>query len=136
MITRHNPPAMHRPPGYSHVTVAQPGLLVMLAGQCPLDSTGSLVGPGDLRAQTAQVATNIATALEAAGATASDVVRTVVYVASADREELSVAWDVLTSSGVKDAFTSASTLLGVAQLGFTGQLVEVDVTAVLAGSGA
>jgi enamine deaminase RidA (YjgF/YER057c/UK114 family) len=29
------------------------------------------------------------------------------------------------------AFTSASTLLGVAQLGFPGQLVEIDVTAAL-----
>jgi hypothetical protein len=38
---------------------------------------------------------------------------------------------VLTSSGVAEAFTSAATLLGVAQLGFPGQLVEVDVTAVL-----
>ena len=28
------------------------------------------------------------------------------------------------------AFTSAATLLGVAQLGYPGQLVEVDVTAV------
>jgi hypothetical protein len=29
------------------------------------------------------------------------------------------------------AFTTASTLLGVARLGFAGQLVEVDLTAVL-----
>ena len=40
-------------------------------------------------------------------------------------------WAVLTTSEVAAAFTSAATLLGVAQLGYPGQLVEVDVTAVL-----
>ena len=51
--------------------------------------------------------------------------------ASDDREDLSTVWAVLTASEVAAAFTSAATLLGVAQLGFPGQLVEVDVTAVL-----
>jgi hypothetical protein len=40
-------------------------------------------------------------------------------------------WSRLRESDIAAAFESASTLLGVAQLGFTGQLVEIDVTAVL-----
>ena len=131
MLERWNPDSLHTPPGYHHVTVAQPGRLVALAGQCPLDRAGDLVGPGDVAVQARQVAANIAVALDAAGATASDVVRTVVYVRSDDREDLSTVWAVLTASEVAAAFTSAATLLGVAQLGFPGQLVEVDVTAVL-----
>jgi enamine deaminase RidA (YjgF/YER057c/UK114 family) len=131
VISRFNPPSMHEPPGYHHVTVAQPGVLVLLAGQCPLDGAGVLVGPGDVRSQAAQVAGNIATALTAAGARPSDVVRTVIYVASSDRDDLVTVWEVLTRSDVAEAFTSASTLLGVSQLGFPSQLVEVDVTAVL-----
>ncbi len=135
MITRSNPPSMHATPGYHHVTIATPGPLVMLAGQCPLDANGELVGSGDLGAQVAQVATNIATALASAGATPSDVVRTVIYVASRDRDDLVTVWEALNDSAVAEAFTSASTLLGVAQLGFPGQLVEVDVTAVLTADG-
>lgn len=131
MLERWNPDSLHTPPGYHHVTLASPGRLVALAGQCPLDASGRLVGAGDVVAQAEQVATNIALALESAGATAGDVVRTVVYVRSDDREDLSAVWAALTSSPVAAAFTSAATLLGVAQLGYPGQLVEVDVTAVL-----
>jgi enamine deaminase RidA (YjgF/YER057c/UK114 family) len=132
MIERLNPAGLHRPPGYHHVTVVQPGVTVHLAGQCPLDANGTLVGEGDVVAQAEQVARNIASALASAGATSSDVVRTVIYVASHDRAALSDVWTSLTSSAVADAFSSAATLLGVAQLGFAGQLVEVDVTAALA----
>lgn len=131
MLERWNPDPLHAPPGYHHVTVAQPGRLVALAGQCPLDQDGDLVGGDDVEAQARQVAANIAVALDAAGATPSDVVRTVIYVRSDDREDLSAVWAVLTTSEVAAAFTSAATLLGVAQLGYPGQRVEVDVTAVL-----
>ena len=37
------------------------------------------------------------------------------------------------TSPLAGAFTTASTLLGVTVLGFPGQLVEVDLTAVLDG---
>ncbi|MFD2356803.1 Rid family hydrolase [Nonomuraea ferruginea] len=37
-----------------------------LAGQCPLDQTGAIVGPGDLDAQIDQVAANALAALAAA----------------------------------------------------------------------
>ena len=117
MIERLNPADLHRPPGYHHVTVVQPGVTVRLAGQCPLDADGALVGEGDVVAQAEQVARNIESALAAAGARSSDVVRTVIYVASLDRTDLSDVWTSLTSSAVADAFSSAATLLGVAQLG-------------------
>lgn len=102
----------------------------MLAGQCPLMQSGELA-EGGLTGQTDQVIQNILVALEAAGATPSDVVRTVIYVVSTIREELSEVWAQLNASPLAPAFTSASTLLGVAQLGFPGQLVEIDVTAAL-----
>lgn len=37
-----------------------------------------------------------------------------------------------TGSALGPAFSTASTLVGVCRLGFTGQLVEVDLTAALA----
>ncbi|WP_460649570.1 RidA family protein [Kribbella endophytica] len=129
-IERSNPPALHPTPGYHHVTTVEASRLVFLAGQCPLDPAGDLAAE-DLEGQTAQVITNILTALESAGATPEDVVRTVIYVASQDRDDLGAVWTWLNDSPLAPAFTTASTLLGVAQLGFTGQLVEIDVTAAL-----
>jgi enamine deaminase RidA (YjgF/YER057c/UK114 family) len=132
MIERLNPPGLHTPPGYHHVTVAGASRTVFLAGQCPLNEQGQLVGPGDLLDQVDQVIDNISAALASVGATAEDVVRTVIYVASADRDDLAAVWARLRESGIAAAFSSASTLLGISQLGFPGQLIEVDVTAALA----
>jgi enamine deaminase RidA (YjgF/YER057c/UK114 family) len=129
-IDRLNPPELHATPGYHHVTIARAARTIYLAGQCPVTPDGKVVD-GDLRAQVDQVVTNTVIALAAAGATPADVVRTVVYVASADQPVLSDVWDRLAHSEIGEAFTTASTLLGVTRLGFTGQLVELDVTAAI-----
>lgn len=130
-ITRINPDQLHETPGYHHITVVEAGRTAYLAGQCPLDRHGSLVGAGSLDRQIDQVAANALTALAAVGAQPQHVVRSVIYVCSDDTAVLGAAWRRLTSSVIGTAFTTASTLLGVAQLGFSGQLVEVDLTAVL-----
>ncbi len=128
-----NPAGLHETPGYHHVTTVEAARLVFLAGQCPLDEHGRLTGPEDLQAQVGQVVSNIEIALASAGATPGDVVRTVIYVASAEQPDLAEVWSILRGSSIAAALDSASTLLGVAQLGFTGQLVEIDVTAALPG---
>src|SRR5262249_21907522 len=103
-----------------------------LAGQCPLDLAGKVVGePGDYAAQTVQVIANCLAVLTAGGVSPTDVVRSVVYVVSPDSGVLSAVWQQLTASPLAPAFTSAATLLGVASLGYRGQLVEVDLTAAL-----
>ncbi|MEU6110073.1 Rid family hydrolase [Streptomyces albidoflavus] len=130
-LTRINPDALHPTPGYHHVTVAEAGRTAHLAGQCPLDQEGNLVGPGSLSTQTGQVVANALTALAAAGARPQDVVRAVIYVRSDERADLSATWSRLMDSALAPAFTGAATLLGVAQLGFAGQLVELDLTAPL-----
>ncbi len=132
-ITRINPPELHPTPGYHHITVVEAGRTAFLAGQCPLDGSGALVGPGDLDAQIDRVAANAAVALDAVGARPEHVVRSVIYVASDDVVVLGAAWRRLTGSVIGPAFTTASTLLGIAQLGFAGQLIEVDLTVALPG---
>jgi len=107
------------------------GRTAYLAGQCPLDRAGTLVGSGDLEAQIDMVAANALSALAAAGAAPDHVVRSVIYVVSDETAVLAAAWRRLTDSVIGPAFTTASTLLGVARLGFPGQLVEVDLTAAL-----
>jgi enamine deaminase RidA (YjgF/YER057c/UK114 family) len=130
-ITRLNPEQLHETPGYHHVTVVESRRMVFLAGQCPLDRAGTVVGLDDVEAQVDQVAANALVALAAVGAGPDHVVRSVIYVVSDDRAVLSTVWRRFNESVIADAFTTACTLLGVARLGFTGQLVEVDLTAAL-----
>jgi enamine deaminase RidA (YjgF/YER057c/UK114 family) len=125
-------PALFPSPGYAHAVVSPPGSVVWTAGGVPLDASGELVGPGGLVAQTEQVLANVTLALEACGAGPTDVVRTTVYVVTVVRADLGVVWEAVQASPYAPA---ASTLLGVALLGYDGQLVEIEATAVV-GSGA
>src|SRR5687768_185701 len=131
MLEKFNPAGVHEPPGYSHVTITEAGRLAHLAGQCPLDVSGQVVGLDDVDAQTDQVIANCLAVLAAAGAKPSDVARSVIYVVSADPTVLAGVWSRLMASELAPAFSTASTLLGVAALGFSGQLVEIDLTAAL-----
>ena len=132
MLEKFNPPGVHETAGYSHVTITSEGRLAHLAGQCPLDLDGAVVGEaGDYDAQTDQVIANCLTVLSAAGATPADVVRSIIYVVSPDSAVLARVWDRLNASALGPAFSTASTLLGVAALGYRGQLIEVDLTAAL-----
>ncbi len=70
---------------------------------------------------------NLVTALRAAGVELTDATKTTVYVASGDRADLVTAWDVVRRRfGDHDV---PSTRLGVAVLGYPGQLVEVEAIA-------
>jgi enamine deaminase RidA (YjgF/YER057c/UK114 family) len=116
------------PPGYAHVAVATGARLVVTAGAVPLDAAGNLVGDGDIRRQARQTLDNLMQQLVAAGASGDDVLKTTVYVASPDRADLVAVWEVVQASPLAAA---ASTLLGVALLGYTGQLVEIEAIAAL-----
>jgi enamine deaminase RidA (YjgF/YER057c/UK114 family) len=131
MIERSNPPGLHEPDGYSHITISTAGRLAHLAGQCPVDVDNRVVGLGDHDAQTDQVIANCLAVLAAAGCSPSDVVRSIVYVVSDQPSVLSGVWHRLRASALAPAFTTAATLLGVTALGYEGQLVEVDLTAAL-----
>ncbi|GAA1339680.1 hypothetical protein GCM10009647_082950 [Streptomyces sanglieri] len=130
-ITRINPEQLHQTPGYHHVTVVEVGRTAHLAGQCPLDGNGALVGAGSFETQIDQVVANASVALAAVSAQPQHVVRSVIYVRSDDRDVLGAVWDRLIDSAIGPAFTTASTMLGVTRLGFSGQLVEVDLTVAL-----
>jgi enamine deaminase RidA (YjgF/YER057c/UK114 family) len=121
------PAGLYRDAPYACAAVAPAGRLVFSAGACPLDDAGVVVGPGDLEAQARQTVANLFAALEAAGASPGAVLKTTVYVVSSSQEDLVRVWAV-----VKSAFEPSdppSTLLGVAALGYTGQLVEIEAVA-------
>ncbi len=124
------PPELTDRAPYAYAAVAHDvSRLVFTAGACPLDETGATVAVGDVAEQAEQVMENLTTALHAAGAALTDVIKTTVYVASQSREDLLAAWEVVSRRfGDHDA---PSTLLGVAVLGYRDQLVEIEAVAAI-----
>jgi enamine deaminase RidA (YjgF/YER057c/UK114 family) len=113
---------------YAYAAKAVQPDLIFTAGACPLDEQGEVVAPGDVRAQMRQALSNLQAVLQESGAAIGDVLKTTVYVASGDREDLVAAWtEVAGFFGDHDA---PSTLLGVTVLGYPGQLVEIEAIAV------
>ncbi len=101
--------------------------LIVLAGACPLNQDGSTAAAGDYAGQAAKAVENVQTALADAGASLEDIISTRVLVASARREDLVAAWEV-----VRDSFGDhdvPSTLMGVTVLGYKDQLVEIEAVA-------
>lgn len=112
--------------GYSHVTLAT-GTVVHVSGQVPVRPDGSVV-EGDVAAQTEQVFLNLETALRAAGATWSDVVKMSYFL-------VDIA-DLPQVRGVRDRFLDpdglpASSLVQVAGLVNPAFRVEIDAVAVV-----
>ncbi len=129
MIQRVTVPGLFPPPVYSHASVVEAGTrLAFLAGAVPLDGDGKLVGAGDPVRQAEQVVANLTEQVRAVGSGLEHVVYTDVYVVSTETADLSAVWDVVEASGLS-AGPHSSTLLGVACLGYPGQLVEITATA-------
>jgi reactive intermediate/imine deaminase len=126
-----NPETMHRPAGYTHVVEVTAGRPVYIAGQIALDPMGTLVGPGDIGAQTRQVFDNLQAALEAVGAGFEQVVKLTYYLV--DATQLPAVREV------RDQYLNpqqppASTAVEVRRLARDDLLIEVDAVAVLASS--
>ncbi|WP_075735764.1 RidA family protein [Streptomyces acidiscabies] len=131
MIRRVTSPDLFRPPTYSHASVVEAGTkLAFLAGSVPLDAAGTLVGPGDPVRQAEQAIANLEEQLRSVGSDLAHVVVTDVYVVSPDAAVLAAVWTVVEASGLSTG-PHSSTLLGVACLGYPGQLVEITATAVV-----
>ncbi|MFE2535091.1 RidA family protein [Streptomyces sp. NPDC059371] len=131
MVQRVTVPSLFTPPVYAHASVVEAGTkLAFLAGSVPLDADGNLVGAGDPVRQAEQVLANLDEQLRAVGSDMAHVVSTDVYVVSGEPAVLSAVWNVVEASGLSIG-PHSSTLLGVACLGYTGQLVEITATAVV-----
>ncbi|MFF9125273.1 RidA family protein [Streptomyces sp. NPDC014889] len=127
---RVNPPVLSPPTGFSHAVVATGSRLVFLAGQTALDADGKVVGES-LPEQFERALTNLLTALEAAGGTASDLARVTVYTTdvSAYRDhaaELGRVWRRLAGRDYP-----AMAVVGIVRLWDESALVELDGFAVL-----
>lgn len=112
---------------YAYASVASPDAIVYTAGACPLDRDGATLSVGDIRGQARQCVLNLREALAASGSGLSDVLKTTIYVASADRTDLVAAWEEISAAFGDHA--APSTLLGVTVLGYPDQLVELEAVA-------
>lgn len=108
---------------YDYSALTPPGSIIFTAGACPLDSSGAVVAPGDVRAQATRAVDNLLAVLARHGAGAAELVRTTIYVVGT-RDDLVAAWGVI--SARLEPSRPPSTLLGVACLGYEHQLVEID----------
>jgi len=127
VIERMNPAGLSTPTGYSHVVSTRGGKTIYIAGQVAFDAKGTLVGKGDLAAQTKQVFENLGIALKAAGATFANVVKTNYYMR--DASQVAVVREIRSKY-----FTSelpASTLVEVPRLANPDFLIEIEVVAVV-----
>ena len=69
---------------YAPVVRVVPGCLVFISGLLSRNQAGEIVGRGDMAAQIAQVGENLKTALESAGATLGNLVRTQTFTTEID----------------------------------------------------
>jgi len=125
-IKRTNPPDLSKPTGYTHVVEASgPVKTVYISGQIALDKDGKPVGGTDMRAQAEQVYANLETALKAAGARFSDVVKMNTYIT--DMSKAPAVREV--RARYFGETVPASTLVQVAALARPELMLEVEVIA-------
>jgi reactive intermediate/imine deaminase len=112
----------------SHYAAAvRAGELLFVSGVVPVDADGQLLGGDDVVEQARAVFANMRLVLEAAGATAADVVKVTVFLTDVD--------DRPKVNPVRQEFFGetrpASTLVEISRLAIPGAKIEVEAVAVL-----
>ena len=112
---------------YTHVVSVEGTRTIYVSGQLARDRDGQVVGKGDMRAQIRQVGENLKAALEAAGASLADLVKTTTFVTDIDEffRHVDVRMEYF------GAALPTSTTVEVRRLAHPDLLVEVEGIAVV-----
>lgn len=116
--------------GWTHVAVSRGERTIYVSGQVAVDEHGKVVGVGDLKAQTEQAFRNVQIALEAAGASFADVVKTSLFVVGLKPEHVPIIREVR-AKYVSRETPPTSTLVGVSALVGPEWLIEIEAVAVV-----
>ena len=133
-IERLNPAGMHSNPAYSQgVSVPATARYIHVGGQNGVDASGTIVGVGDLAAQTAQALANLATVLRAGGAAPEDLIGVTVYlVGDADLRAAFGAWAGFWQDRAAPPIVKVLRVAGLADPNF---LIEIEAIAAIIESG-
>ena len=124
-VQRFLPPTMMKPLG-SYCQSARRGNIVATAGVAAVDRDGKVVGGNDIVAQTRATLDNLKLALEAAGASISDVIKVTVFLTDfANYKGFNVAFDEFFANDPPARATVRADLV------IPALLIEIDAIAVL-----
>lgn len=119
--------AWHEARAFSSAVKVTGGTLIFVAGMTPVDEQRRLVGAGDFDRQVAQVWENIQLTLDKSGGKLSDIVTMTVFLTDMRHGNRFVE---LRREKFGKNFP-ASALIGIAELGLPGMLIEIQAIAAI-----
>lgn len=123
-----NPAGLSKPNGYTHVVVINASKLILISGQTGADEHGKV--PTNFAEQAKRAFLNLQTALTAAGAKTSDLVKLNYYVVGLNPERLQALREAR-DSFINREHPPTSTLVGVQALFREDVQLEIEAEAVL-----